>query len=121
MANKKFITVSWKAGREPVDNMFWCEAEYDGAWTNISTLERLRSRKDVIERVSALEQALIGFDFAFSFPKPFIEFLRAQNIAKDWRSLAKTIREELKKNTDDGVRAWIERMGNYRESNLEPV
>jgi hypothetical protein len=121
MANKKFITLSWKAGREPVDNMFWCEADYDGAWTNITTVDRIRTRREVIERIAELDNALIGCDFAFSFPKPFIEFLRTQGLAKDWRSLAKSIREDLKKNTDDGVRIWIERMGQYRESNLEPV
>jgi len=120
-ANKKFITVSWKSGREPVDDLFWCEAEYDGAWTNINSVERLRTRREVIEKVAELEHAIIGFDFAFSFPKPFIDFIRAQGIGNDWRSLAKKIREDLKKNTDDGVRVWIELMGKYRESSLEPL
>jgi hypothetical protein len=119
--NKKFITVSWKSGREPVDDLFWCEAEYDGAWTNINSIERIRTRREVIEKAVELEHAIIGFDFAFSFPKPFIDFIRSQGIGSDWRSLAKKIREDLKKNTDDGVRVWIELMGKYRESSLEPI
>ena len=118
-ANKKFITVSWRAGREPVDDMFWCEAEYDGVWTNITTIDRLRSRREVVERICDLENAIVGFDFAFSFPKPFIDFLHGEEIGSGWLTLAKKIREDLKKNTDDGVRLWIERMGKYRESHLE--
>lgn len=121
MQKKKIITISWKAGREPVDDMFWCEAETEGAWTSITTLERIRTRREIIEKILETDQALIGLDFAFSFPKPFIEFLRNEKVMTDWRSLAKKIREDLKKNTDDGVRIWIERMGKYRESNLEPV
>src|SRR5690242_9063535 len=97
--NKKFITVSWRSGREPVDDMFWCEAEYDGTWTNITTIERLRTRKEVVERVGALENAIIGFDFAFSFPKPFVDFLATEGITGGWTSIAKKIREDLKKNT----------------------
>ena len=120
-SNKKFITVSWKAGREPVENMYWCEAEYDGAWTSIHSLGKLRTRREISEKVSELEHAIIGFDFAFSFPKPFIDFLRAQGIGNDWRALSKKIREDLKKNTDDGIRIWIELMGKYRESHLEPL
>ena len=58
-ANKKFVTVSWRAGREPVDEMFWCEAEFDGTWTNITTIDRLRSRREVVERVSEIDQAII--------------------------------------------------------------
>jgi len=118
-AQKKFITVSWRAGREPVDDMFWCEAEFDGVWTNITSIDRLRSRREVVERTAELEHAIIGFDFAFSFPKPFLEFLLTEGIAGGWKALAKKIRDELKKNTDDGVRLWIERMGKYRESQLE--
>ena len=119
--NKKFVTVSWRSGREPVDDMFWCEAEYDGAWTNITTVDRLRSRREVVERVTELDQALIGFDFAFSFPKPFIEFLAIEGISGGWQAIAKKLRDDLKKNTDDGVRLWIELMGKYRESSLEPI
>ncbi|MEI8134255.1 MAG: hypothetical protein WCH46_04130 [bacterium] len=119
-SNKKFVTVSWRSGREPVDDLFWCEAEYDGAWTSITTLEKLRTRREIVEKVSPLEDAIIGFDFAFSFPKPFNDFVKAEGIASDWRALAKRVREDLKKNTDDGVRVWIELMGKYRESNLEP-
>ncbi|MDP4219539.1 MAG: hypothetical protein Q8916_00315 [Bacteroidota bacterium] len=119
--NKKFITISWKAGREPVDDMFWCEAEYDGSWTNITTMDRLRSRREVVERIVNLDQAFIGFDFAFSFPKPFMAFLTNEGIGNDWRTIARKIREDLKKNTDDGVRLWIERIGKYRESHLESL
>jgi hypothetical protein len=101
--------------------MFWCEAESDGVWTNITSIDRLRSRREVVERVAELDQAMIGLDFAFSFPKPFIDFLAAEKIGAGWQALAKKIRGDLKKNTDDGVRIWIELMGKYRESNLEPV
>jgi hypothetical protein len=101
--------------------MFWCEAEYDGSWTNITTMDRLRTRREVIERIGNLDQAFIGFDFAFSFPKPFMDFLAKEGIGNDWRAIAKKIREELKKNTDDGVRLWIERIGKYRESHLESL
>ncbi len=120
-ANKKFVTVSWRAGREPVDEMFWCEAEFDGTWTNITTIDRLRSRREVVERVSEIDQAIIGFDFPFSFPKPFVEFLASEGIKGEWKTIAKKIRNDLKKNTDDGVRVWIELMGKYRESQLESV
>lgn len=119
--NKRFVTVSWRSGREPVDDMFWCEAESDGVWTNITSIDRLRSRREVVERVTELDQAIIGLDFAFSFPKPFLDFLAAERIGGNWQVLAKKIRDDLKKNTDDGVRLWIELMGKYRESHLEPI
>src|SRR5579864_3482222 len=120
-ANKKFITVSWRAGREPVDDMFWSEAEFDGVWTTITSIDRLRSRREVVERVTELGPAIIGFDFGFSFPQPFIAFLQAEGICSGWQTLAKRIRDDLKKNTDDGVRLWIEHMGKYRESHLESI
>ena len=117
--NTRFVTVSFKASREPVDDMFWCEAEYDGAWTNVILLERIKTRREIIERVLELESGLVTFDFPFSFPKPFVEFLSVEGIDASWSKRAEKIREDLKKNTDDGIRAWIERMGKYRESNLE--
>ncbi len=118
-ANKRFVTVSFKASREPVDDMFWCEAEYDGAWTNVILLERVKTRREIIERILELESGLVTFDFPFSFPKPFVEFLKTEGMDASWSKRAERIREDLKKNTDDGIRAWIERMGKYRESNLE--
>ncbi|MEP7233742.1 MAG: hypothetical protein ABI778_00470 [Ignavibacteriota bacterium] len=117
--NKKFITVSWKPGREPVDDMFWCEAEVEGAWTTITSIDRLRTRREIVERITQLEQATIGFDFGFSYPKAFLDFLATEGIDSTWQAIAKKVREELKKNTDDGVRLWIDRMGRYREAHLE--
>lgn len=109
----------WRAGREPVDDMFWCEAEYDGTWTKVILLDKVRTRREILDRLLELESAVVGFDFPFSFPKPFIDFVIQEKIATDWRSLAIRVRDDLKKNTDDGIRLWIERIGKYRESNLE--
>lgn len=117
--NKRFVTVSFKASREPVDDMFWCEAEYDGAWTNVILLERVKTRREILERIVELESGLVTFDFPFSFPKPFVDFLKTEGIDDSWSKRAERIREDLKKNTDDGIRKWIEYMGKYRESNLE--
>jgi len=116
---KRFVTVLWRAGREPVDDMFWCEAEYDGTWTKVILLDKVRTRREILDRLLELESAVVGFDFPFSFPKPFIDLLISDKIVTDWRSLATRVRDDLKKNTDDGIRLWIERIGKYRESKLE--
>jgi hypothetical protein len=111
----------WRAGREPVDDMYWCEAEYDGTWTNVIFLDKVRTRREILDRLLELESAVVGFDFPFSFPKPFLDFLATEGITGGWRTLASSIRDDLKKNTDDGIRLWIERIGRYRESKLESM
>ncbi len=111
----------WRAGREPVDDMYWCEAEYDGTWTNVIFLDKVRTRREILDRLVELESAVVGFDFPFSFPKPFVDFLASEGISGGWRPVASSIRDDLKKNTDDGIRLWIERIGRYRESKLESM
>jgi hypothetical protein len=118
-ANKRFVTITFKASREPVDDMFWCEAEYDGSWTNVILLDRLKTRREIIERILELDSALIGLDFPMSFPVPFMNFLAKEGTTSPWKNFADRIREELKKNTEDGIKLWTERMGHYRESDLE--
>jgi hypothetical protein len=118
-ANKRFVTITFKASREPVDDMFWCEAEYDGSWTNVILLDRLKTRREIIERILELESGLIGLDFPMSFPVPFMNFLAKEGLTGPWKNFAERIREELKKNTEDGIKLWTERMGRYRESDLE--
>src|SRR5262245_12383192 len=102
-ANKRFVTITFKASREPVDDMFWCEAEYDGSWTNVTLLDRLKTRREIVERVLELESALIGIDFPMSFPHTFMEFLKKDGLTGAWKEFADRIREELKKNTEDGI------------------
>jgi hypothetical protein len=117
---ERFITVSWSAQREPVDSMYWCEAERKGAWVEVTALDQVRTRKEILERLTELDAGLVGLDFGFSYPAPFMEFLQQNAGVADWRGLLTKAREELKKNVDDGVRIWIERMGTYREAHLDP-
>ena len=119
MSQKKYITIGFDASREPLDELFWCEAEIDGAWTTVSVCDKVRTRREIVERVSHLDNALIGVDFASSFPIGFYHFLAEKKIALTRTELAKKIRQDLKKNTDDGIRIWIELMGEYRESHVE--
>ncbi len=116
---KRYITIGFDAGREPLDELFWCEAEYDGSWTTISACDRIRTRRELVERIGELKEAVIGIDVALSFPKGFIAFLAKEGIASDHKALSKKIREDLKKNTEDGIRKWIEHMGRYRETKTE--
>lgn len=116
---KKFITIGFDASREPLDEMFWCEAEVEGDWTNIAVCDRIRTRREIVERIAALDKALVGIDTPFSFPKGFLEYLKASNVVATHAQLAKRIREDLKKNTDDGIRKWIDLMGAYRETRTE--
>ncbi|HET9135924.1 MAG TPA: hypothetical protein VFO76_04750 [Candidatus Kapabacteria bacterium] len=118
--DKKYITIGFDASREPLDELFWCEATSEGDWTNITTCDRLRSRREIVERIGELNSAIVAVDFPLSFPKGFIEYLGEKKIATTHAELSKRIRADLKKNTDDGVRAWIEYIGSYRESNTEP-
>ncbi|MBS1904480.1 MAG: hypothetical protein JSS75_12300 [Bacteroidetes bacterium] len=117
--NKKFITIGFDASREPLDEMFWCEADVDGDWTNITVCDRIRTRREVVERIAALDKAVIGIDTPLSFPKGFLEHLKASGVVADHAALTKRIREDLKKNTDDGIRKWIDLMGVYRETKTE--
>jgi hypothetical protein len=115
---KRFVVVRWSGRREPVDDMFWAEAKLEGDWIVISEFEQVRSRKEILTKLQELPNGLVAFDFPFSYPTEFLEMLKAEGIS-DWRSLIKTARDDLKKNTDDGSRLWIERMGRYRESRLD--
>ncbi len=115
---ERFVVIRWSGRREPVDDMFWAEATKEGEWMVLTEFEQIRSRKDILARLLELPPALVALDFPLSYPADFFEFLKGEGIT-DWRSLAKRVREDLKKNVDDGVRLWIERMGAYRESRLE--
>ena len=116
---RRMVAIGWSASREPVDDMFWAEAKIDGEWIVVETFERVRTRKEILERILALDHALVALDFNFSYPASFFEFLSTSEGIVDWRGLIKRAREELKKNTEDGLRLWVERLGKYRESNLD--
>jgi len=117
---RRFINITWSAQREPVDDMFWCEIEKEGDWTTVVAVDQVRSRREILERLSEVEEGIISFDFSFSYPLAFIEFLQETEGIKDWRELLHRVREDLKKNADDGIRLWVERIGKYRETNLDP-
>ena len=117
---KRFVSIVWSGKREPADDMFWVEAEREGDWMVIREFEAIRTRKEILERLQELPSGLVAVDFNLSYPQEFLELLKGEGI-EDWRGLAKKVREDLKKNTDDGIRLWIERMGRYRESNLDPA
>jgi hypothetical protein len=121
---RHIVTVSWSGAREPVDDMFWAEAESDGAWIVVSEFEKIRTRKEVLDRLMDLEVSpekpcLVAFDFNFSYPTQFFELLNEKDGISDWRGMISQVREDLKKNMDDGLRLWVERLGRYRESRLE--
>lgn len=117
---KRYVTVLWSGQREPVDDMYICDIEKNGSWLTVVNLEQVRTRREVLEYLKDLDGGLIGLDFPFSLPEPFFEFVKPEIKANDWRGLIKRVREDLKKNLDDGVRLWIERIGRYRESQLAP-
>ncbi len=117
---ERFITVSWSAQREPVDDIVWCEAEQENTWIVVRSVEIIRTRREVLERLVDTDRALVGLDFGFSFPAPFMEFLKERSHIPEWKALVKQVREDLKKNVEDGMRTWIERIGQYREAHLEP-
>jgi hypothetical protein len=117
---KKFVVVTWSSQREPVDNMYWAEAERQGDWIVVNALEQVRTRREVLERIQELQNGLVALEFNFSFPQPFLEHVRQEIGATDWRGVIKRVREDLKRNAEDGIRLWVERMGKYREANLEP-
>jgi hypothetical protein len=117
--NTTFVVITFRASREPVEDMFWAEAQYDGAWTNVVRLERIKTRREILERIAELESAIIGIDAPYGFPKPFGDLIAQEGITGDWKQVAHKVREDLKKNTEDGIKLWVEKMGRYRELNLE--
>ncbi len=116
---KRFVVVSWSAQREPADDLYWCELEREGTWLVVTALEQVRTRREILERLTELDEGIVAFDFNFGYPEPFMDFVSKDHGAADVRSLFKRVRDDLKKNTDDGIRTWIERMGRYRESSLD--
>lgn len=116
----RYITVLFSGQREPADDMFLCDIEKRGEWLTVTNLEQIRTRREVLDYLKEVESGLVGLDFPFSFPQPFIEFIKPEIKAEGWRGQIKVVREDLKKNLDDGVRKWIERIGKYRESQLAP-
>ncbi|HZK77103.1 MAG TPA: hypothetical protein VFD13_09360 [Candidatus Kapabacteria bacterium] len=117
---QRFVTIGWSGEREPATDLIWAEATVDGKWIVIDMLERIPTRKEVLERILALQAALVTVDFNFSYPTAFFDLLQHAEGIGDWRSMIRTIRSDLKKNVDDGLRLWAERMGRYRESQLDP-
>ncbi|MDP4200346.1 MAG: hypothetical protein Q8922_11220 [Bacteroidota bacterium] len=115
---ERFVVIRWSGRREPVDDMYWAEATKDGDWIVVTELAQVRSRKEILTRLLELPPALIAIDVPLSYPADFFEVLKTEGIS-DWRALIKHVREDLKKNADDGIRRWIERIGAYRESQLE--
>ncbi len=116
----RFVSIGWSGAREPATDLIWAEAFLDGNWIVVDTLDRVRTRKEISERILALEDGLVTLDFNFSYPTAFFDLLREAEHIGDWRAMLRTIRADLKKNVDDGLRLWAERMGRYRESQLDP-
>jgi hypothetical protein len=116
---RRIVFISWSGEREPASELLWAEAVIDGEWVIIEKLEKVRTRKEVLERILEMESGLVALDFNFSYPAAFLEMLSASEHIADWQSMVKTIREDLKKNVDDGARLWVERLGRYRESYLD--
>jgi len=116
---RRVVFISWSGEREPASELLWAEAAIDGEWVLIEKLEKVRTRKEIFERILELDSALVALDFNFSYPAEFLEMLSATESITDWRSMIHTVREDLKKNVDDGARLWVERLGRYRESYLD--
>jgi hypothetical protein len=117
---ERFVVVTWSAMREPVDTMYWAEAVRDGQWIIVEEVTPVRTRREILDRLIELPNGLVALEFSFSYPQDFLGFLQSKFGIEDWRALIKRVREDLKKNVDDGVRIWVERMGSYRESQLDP-
>ena len=117
---RRVVFISWSGEREPASELLWAEAAIEGEWVVVEKLEKVRTRKEILERILELDSALVALDFNFSYPAAFLEMLSATENIPNWQSMVKTIREDLKKNVDDGVRLWVERLGRYRESYLDP-
>jgi hypothetical protein len=116
---RRIVFISWSGEREPASELLWTEAVIDGEWIMVQNLEKIRTRKEVLERILEMESGLVALDFNFSYPATFLEMLSTTEGITDWRSMVRTIREDLKKNMDDGARLWVERLGRYRESYLD--
>ncbi len=117
---RRVVFISWSGEREPASELLWSEAVIDGEWVVIQKLEKIRTRKEVLDRILELDSALVALDFNFSYPADFLEMLSATERIPDWHSMVHRVREDLKKNVDDGARLWVERLGRYRESHLDP-
>jgi hypothetical protein len=117
---ERFVVVTWSGQREPVDGMFWAEARREGEWVVIESLEQVRTRREVLERLIEMPSGLAALEFSFSYPQPFLEHISSELGDDRWRALLRKVREDLKKNTEDGIRLWIDRIGAYREANLDP-
>jgi hypothetical protein len=117
---ERFVSIGWSGAREPAADLIWAEASIDGKWIVVDSLERIRTRKEILERILPLQAALVTFDFNFSYPTDFFDLLRETEGIGDWRAMLRAIRVDTKKNVDDGLRLWAERMGRYRESRLDP-
>ncbi len=117
---RRVVFIAWSAEREPASELLWAEAVIEGEWVVVEKLEKVRTRKEILERILELDSALVALDFNFSYPAEFLTMLAATERITDWQSMVKTIREDLKKNVDDGARLWVERLGRYRESYLDP-
>ena len=117
---RQFVSIGWSGAREPASDLIWAEAHLDGKWIVVDTLDRIRTRKEILERILELQAALVTLDFNFSYPTSFFDLLQESEGIGDWRSMLRTVRGDVKKNVDDGLRLWAERMGRYRESQLDP-
>src|ERR1019366_47662 len=95
-------------------------AGIEGEWVVVEKLEKVRTRKEILDRILEMDAGLVALDFNFSYPAEFLEMLSATEGIADWRSMIRTVREDLKKNVDDGARLWVERMARYREAYLDP-
>jgi hypothetical protein len=117
---RRVVFVSWSGEREPASELLWAEATIEGDWVIVQKLEKVRTRKEILDRILEMDAGLVTLDFNFSYPAAFLEMLTATEGIADWRSMIRTVREDLKKNVDDGARLWVERLGRYRESYLDP-
>ena len=116
---RRVVFISWSGEREPATELLWAEASIQGEWVIVEKLEKVRTRKEILDRILEMDAGLVALDFNFSYPAEFLEMLFATEGISDWRNMLHTIREDLKKNVDDGVRLWVERLGRYRESYLD--
>ena len=116
---QRFVSIGWSGAREPTADLVWAEAHLEGKWVVIDDLDRVGSRKAILDRLLDLKSALVAMDFNFSYPITVLDFLRESEGIMDWRAMIATMREDLKKNVDDGLRRWVERLGRYRESKLD--
>ncbi len=117
---QRFVSIGWSGAREPTSDLVWAEAHLEGNWVVVDDVDRVGSRKAILERLLKLKSALVTMDFNFSYPITVLDFIREREGIADWRAMIRTMREDLKKNADDGLRRWVELLGRYRESFLDP-